>query len=72
MIVRDLVREVQSDILRLGTRKLYYLLSVKNLVQEIKVGRDGLFDYLKSEHMQVKPKIIPTKRLIKTTGYVRI
>ena len=28
--------------LRLGTRKLYYLLPVKNLFQEIKTGREGV------------------------------
>jgi putative transposase len=44
------------DMPRLGTRNLYYLLSVKNRFQGIKIGRDGLFDYLRSEYMQVKPK----------------
>ena len=36
---------------RLGTRKLYYLLKSDFEFANIKLGRDGLFKYLKSEHM---------------------
>ena len=50
--------------LRIGTRKLYHLLK-DNLDREgIKIGRDGLFDYLRSEHMLIKPK----KNYTKTTN----
>ena len=48
---------------RIGTRKLYYLL--KNRFEElsVKIGRDGLFKFLKSENMLIKPK----KNYTKTT-----
>ena len=48
---------------RLGTRKLYYLLKDEFVRQGIKVGRDALFDYLRAEHLLIKPK----KNYTKTT-----
>ena len=48
---------------RIGTRKLYYLLKDEFNRQGIKIGRDALFDYLRSESMLVKPK----KNYTKTT-----
>jgi len=48
---------------RLGTRKLYYLLKKEFNNQGIKIGRDALFDYLRTESMLIKPK----KNYIKTT-----
>jgi len=41
---------------RLGTRKLYYRLKRQFKSQGIKIGRDALFDFLRSEHLLVKPK----------------
>lgn len=41
---------------RLGTRKLYYLLNKQIRSKGIKIGRDALFDFLRSEHLLVKPK----------------
>lgn len=41
---------------RLGTRKLYYLLKVEFEKIGIKIGRDALFDYLRSESMLIKPR----------------
>ena len=41
---------------RLGTRKLYYRLSNQITSKGIKIGRDALFDFLRSEHMLIKPK----------------
>lgn len=41
---------------RLGTRKLYYRLSKQIRSQGIKIGRDALFDFLRSEHLLVKPR----------------
>ncbi len=41
---------------RLGTRKLYYRLSKQIRDQGIKIGRDALFNFLRSEHMLIKPK----------------
>jgi putative transposase len=41
---------------RLGTRKLYYRLNRRFKERGIKIGRDALFDFLRSEHLLVKPK----------------
>lgn len=49
---------------RLGTRKLYYLLKPEFESIGIKLGRDGLFRYLRSEYMLIKPK----KNYTKTTN----
>ena len=39
---------------RLGTRKLYYLLSAQ--LKRLKVGRDKLFSILKANHLLIRPK----------------
>lgn len=49
---------------RLGTRKLYFLLKDKLKERDIKLGRDGLFRYLREEGLLVKPK----RSYTKTTG----
>ena len=46
---------------RLGTRKLYFLLKDKLKERDIKLGRDGLFRYLREEGLLVKPKRSYTK-----------
>lgn len=48
---------------RLGTRKLYYLLKDDLDRLGIKIGRDGLNEYLRSEHLLVRRK----KNYTKTT-----
>ncbi|WP_086019777.1 IS3-like element ISShfr4 family transposase [Shewanella frigidimarina] len=48
---------------RVGTRKLYQLIKPQLLKQGIKLGRDGLFRYLKQHNMLVKPR----KNYTKTT-----
>ncbi|MCF2950503.1 IS3 family transposase, partial [Paraglaciecola aquimarina] len=48
---------------QLGTRKLYQLIKPKLLEHDIKLGRDGLFTYLRQEGLLVKAK----KSYIKTT-----
>lgn len=48
---------------RIGTRKLSYLLKEEFNNEEIKIGRDVLFDYLRRESMLIKLK----KNYIKTT-----
>ena len=55
--------EIRREMPRLGTRKLYYLLKERFKNQGIKIGRDALFDYLKREHLLIKPK----KNYTKTT-----
>jgi len=41
---------------RLGTRKLYHQLKNTFAEQGIKLGRDGLFAFLRSEHLLIKPR----------------
>lgn len=48
---------------RLGTRKLYYLLHEDFRQSGIKIGRDALFNYLRSENMLIRP----VKSYTKTT-----
>jgi len=49
---------------RLGTRKLYYLLKDAFVQKGIKIGRDALFNYLRAEHLLIRPK----KNYTKTTN----
>lgn len=49
---------------RLGTRKLYYLLKPKIQEHAIKLGRDVLFSFLRTEHLLIRPH----KRYIQTTN----
>lgn len=58
-----MVQTIRMHMPRIGTRKLYYLLKEAFTAHHIKIGRDGLFCYLKSEGMLVKPK----KNYTKTT-----
>ncbi len=52
--VVDLVHSFRMELPRIGTRKLYHIL--KELLQELSVGRDRLFAILKTNHMLIKPK----------------
>jgi transposase InsO family protein len=47
----DAIRKIMP---RIGTRKLYYLLSDKLLL--IKIGRDKFFDILRANHLLIQPK----------------
>lgn len=62
--VKDLVQRVRQRLPRLGTRKLYYLLREEFRKLGIKLGRDGLFDYLRQQQLLVRPK----KNYTKTTN----
>lgn len=62
--VKPLVETIRMQMPRLGTRKLYYLLKESFLEEGIKVGRDALFDYLRAEHLLIKPR----KNYTKTTN----
>lgn len=46
---------------RVGTRKLYHLIKHDLTHQQIKLGRDGLFNYLRADKLLVKPKRSYTK-----------
>ena len=62
-IVRDWVAEWRKLMPRLGTRKLYHYLKPKLEEHGIKLGRDGLFAYLRANGLLVRP----VKRYTKTT-----
>jgi putative transposase len=52
--VVSMVIEIRKSMPRLGTKKLYYLLSDK--LQLIKIGRDKFFDILRANHLLIQPK----------------
>ena len=62
--IKPLVLAIRREMPRIGTRKLYYLLKSDFDRLQIKIGRDALFAYLKSEHLLIKPK----KNYTKTTN----
>lgn len=62
-VIKPLVQSIRMRMPRIGTRKLYYLLKREFVKREIKIGRDALFDYLRSESMLIRPK----KNYTKTT-----
>lgn len=63
-LVKQLVQSVRMAMPRVGTRKLYYLLKKRVDACGVKIGRDALFNLLRSENMLVKPK----KNYTKTTN----
>jgi len=46
---------IRLEMPRIGTRKLYYLLSQRFSEEGIKIGRDALFAYLRREKLLVRP-----------------
>jgi len=54
--IKPLVEQVRRKMPRLGTRKLYYLLKAEFEELGIKIGRDAFFDFLRTEHLLVRPK----------------
>lgn len=61
--IKPLVQSIRMEMPRIGTRKLYYLLKADFEQLNIKIGRDALFTYLRSEQLLIKPK----KNYTKTT-----
>ena len=61
--VQGMVLEIRRYLPRLGTRKLYHLLKPKLEAAGIKLGRDGLFEYLRQHHLLIEPR----RRYTKTT-----
>ena len=53
-VVLSLVSEVRSKLPRVGTRKLYHMIKSEMDENELKIGRDRLFDILRSNGMLVK------------------
>ncbi|WP_156003307.1 IS3 family transposase [Shewanella japonica] len=62
--VMSMVKYWRQFMPRLGTRKLYQLIKPQLVEQGIKLGRDGLFQYLKQRDMLVMPR----KNYTKTTN----
>ncbi|MFM2478266.1 IS3 family transposase [Celerinatantimonas sp. MCCC 1A17872] len=60
-VIKDWVLYWRRFMPRLGTRKLYTLIKPKLVDQDIKLGRDGFFAYLRSQGLLVKPKRSFTK-----------
>jgi len=58
-----LISALRLEMPRIGTRKLYYLLSKQFSDRGIKIGRDALFNYLRREGLLIRPK----KNYTKTT-----
>lgn len=54
--VKGMVLQIRQQLPRLGTRKLYHLLEEELRRQGIKLGRDGLFAYLRAEQLLIRPK----------------
>lgn len=54
--VKQMVQRIRMDMPRLGTRKLHHLIKDELESREIKMGRDALFNYLRREHMLIRPK----------------
>ena len=63
-IVRDMVMRIRCKMPRIGTRKLYYLIKDELNILQIKIGRDVLFNFLRAEHLLIKPK----RSYVKTTN----
>jgi putative transposase len=63
MIIKQ-VKHIRESHRRIGTRKLYEMIQPFILEQQIKIGRDGLFDLLSCNHLLVRKR----KRKIQTTN----
>lgn len=59
--VKEMIMNLRRFMPRLGTRKLYYLIKPALMEKGVKLGRDGLFDYLRDENLLVKPRRSYTK-----------
>jgi len=59
--LQAMVQQIRRYLPRLGTRKLYFLLQAQLEESNIKIGRDGLFDYLRQHSMLVKLRRSYTK-----------
>lgn len=59
--IENMVLHWRKFMPRVGTRKLYYLIKPQLIEQNIKIGRDGLFRYLRFKNLRVKPKKSYTK-----------
>jgi len=63
IIVQEVLK-IRAELPRLGTRKLHHLLSVQLAEHQLSIGRDKLFDILKTHRLLVKNR----RRTISTTN----
>jgi putative transposase len=63
-LVKKKVQKVRMSMPRIGTRKLHYLLEAELKELGVKIGRDGMFQFLREEHMLIKRR----KNYTKTTN----
>lgn len=61
--VKKLIDKERKLLPRLGTRKLYYLIEDRLRAQNLKFGRDKLFDLMREYGLLIKPK----RRYLQTT-----
>jgi len=54
-LIKSMVLDIRSQLPRIGTRKLYYMLKKSFKEVNVKIGRDALFDFLRLENMLIKP-----------------
>jgi len=64
IVIREMVVRIRCRMPRIGTRKLYYLIKDELELLNIKIGRDVLFNFLRAEHLLIKPK----RSYVKTTN----
>lgn len=62
--VKVMVFDIRKELPKLGGKKLYSLLKPRLQKAGIKLGRDGLFSYLRQHNLLIKPR----KRYTKTTN----
>ncbi len=62
--VRDMVMRIRARMPRLGARKLFFLIQEELRQGQIKLGRDVFFNFLRAEHLLVRPK----RSYVKTTN----
>lgn len=60
-IIKDWIQAYRMLMPRIGGRKLYWLIKPKLIAHDIKLGRDGFFDYLRAHRLLVKPRRSYTK-----------
>ncbi len=62
--IKTLVMNQRKLLPRIGTRKIYHLIKAELATNEIKMGRDKLFDHLRHWGLLIKPK----RKYIQTTN----
>ena len=67
--ITSMVKEIRITHPRLGTRKLLKKIEPKLAHKDLKIGRDGLFDLLRSEKMLISPR--KSRKITTTPGFFR-